>query len=414
MLKRFYSKRSGFTLVEIVVAFAIFALMSAMVAQVLDLSVRARQSNNDFARSLEQQEHELTLVEKDNANYDGSTYKEFEFAFLDDAGNAAASGTLKYEPKASASLTDVSEEGINYFLSNVNYASEGTFTPGGGGDDPEAGGSFGSGTQAARYDTRITGTGGIGRITIYRVVKDTHDYSSLDPKNPLYLAPGHTRYLIEIAASSDTTYYDAAGAKKSRRSLLNEDVPYSQYRLYFYTDILDPIGSSTEYTDSSGNTYTKDVYKAANIVNYGYLNNSVDNVASSGLTTSNTTSVQNNNSPYTVQQQSSNCIRVGSPFYNGSWQGADNPTPLGEMGLRFDAGKFTRFYVDFDNDPHLTAYSFGANAKTENSYGFEHVVYEALPVYEDEDFDSNGNPNYTETDKKHVNIYGAFINKRNY
>lgn len=59
MLRKLCSKRSGFTLVEIIVAVAIFAIMSTMVAQVLQLSVKARQSNKEYGEDLARQEEQL-------------------------------------------------------------------------------------------------------------------------------------------------------------------------------------------------------------------------------------------------------------------------------------------------------------------------------------------------------------------
>lgn len=394
MLKRFYSKRSGFTLAEIIVAFAVFAIMSTMVAQVLQLAVFARNSNNAYAQELADQEHMLTLIEKNSGNYTGTGIGgTLSFSFDD--------GTmfdLAYETKPSNPAAENAAEGINYFLSPVNYMAAGETSPGAAG-----GADVGGVSQAARYDTRITGTGGIGNVTVYRVIKDTHTYN--DPTSPLYLAPGNTRYLIEVAASS----VDDNG----KVTLLDEDVPYSQYRLLFYKDTLNAAASAVEYTDeASGKTYTKDVYEAARILKVGYLSTTVTSAASSGLSTSNTTSAPNNNNIYTIEQQSANCIRIGSPFETNNANGVN--TPLGKMGVRFNGGSFSRFYVDFEGDPNLTTASFGYNGVSENNAdGSTRTVYTAFPVYEDT-YNADGTPTYDDTGKTHVNIYGASIYTRHY
>ena len=47
-MKRLFSKKSGFTLVEIIVAFAVFSIMASMIIQILNLTVSHQQSNRAF------------------------------------------------------------------------------------------------------------------------------------------------------------------------------------------------------------------------------------------------------------------------------------------------------------------------------------------------------------------------------
>ncbi|MGN0678394.1 MAG: type II secretion system protein J, partial [Oscillospiraceae bacterium] len=214
MLKRFYSKRSGFTLVEIIVAFAVFAIMASMIAQILDLALKARLANNDYALELARQQKILTVVEKDKDYYnDSDKTGDYKLSFLD-----GTTIDLGYQVKAADPTSANQWEGLNYFLSNVDY----TCAPGADPGIPDA--DLGGMTQASRMDTRITGTVGIGGIAIHEVYKDEFTYPD---DSPFKLPAGHTRYWFEVAASSVNADGDT--------TLREEDVRYAQYRLYFFS-----------------------------------------------------------------------------------------------------------------------------------------------------------------------------------
>lgn len=382
MLKRFYSKKSGFTLVEIVVAFAVFSIMASMVCQILDLAVKMRNSNNLYAKELARQEQLLTVIEKDSKNYNEADATGI-YALNFDDGTIV---NLGYQVKATDPDAENQAEGINYFLSPIDYTC---------GPSPDAGGledsDMGGMTQASRMDTRITGTRGIGDISIYQVYKDEFEYPD---DSPFKLAPGHTRYWIEIAASSRD--------KDLNVTLRQEDVPYAQYRLMFYSDELDAAKSAVEYTDEEGRTYTKDVYKEATIVGVGHINMPFDTIENSyggylheSFVTDGGT--KNSWNTYVVQKGSSNSVRIGTSF---GWNGKD----------RLEGGTFTRFYVEFDGDPHLTVESFGHNC-VPGSYGA--TVYRACPQYEDT-YNDDGTPTYDDNGEVHPCIYGAYMYTRHY
>lgn len=393
MLKRFYSKRSGFTLVEIIVAFAVFAIMASMICQMLDLAVRARQSNNAYQRELDTQEHLLTLVEKNSENFkdsDGTIKLPF------DDGTVVE---LPFDRLSAMKDAEFDSQGLNYFLAPVNYQSDGEVTPNGG----SGSGGANSGSQASRMDTRITGTGGISNIQIIYVVKDTHNYA---PGDPMAIPAGHTRYFFMTSASCGSM----------PQTLKDEDVPYSQYRLHFYhqpdgttsqdkSEYLNMPASAVEYTDKNNNKYTKDVYKTAVITKVGYLKN-FDSAKNNGLQASNISDGTDNNNKYTIEQMGTNVVRIGSPFTT------DNGTNggLNGRGVKFTAGNASKFYVEFEGDPHLTVESFGYNAATGDVTGSK--KYTACPNYLDE-YDSDGTPAYDYEDY-HVNIYGAFMPTRHY
>lgn len=404
MIKKLYSKRSGFTLVEIVIAFAVFAIMASMICQILDLAVRARRSNTAYQRELDDQEHVLTLIEKDKENYKESQGN-IKVEFTD-----GTKVDLPYDRLSAKPDAESDGEGLNYFLSPVDYNSDGIVNPTIEGGDV-AGSNTGS--QASRMDTRITGTGGIESIQIISVIKDTHTYAEGDPNA---VPAGHTRYFIMCAASSG-----------SPQTLKDEDVPYSQYRLYFYHQpasdseddkkaSLDAAASAVEYTDEDGKTYTKDVYKAAKITKVGYLKtfskkallaNGLQSTDIGAAVTSDLNEFNNNSNKYTIEQMGTNVVRIGSPFVKDN----ESNGGYGNKGSRFELGKTSKFYIEFEGDPNITVASFGHNAVAGDVTGSK--KYTACPTYKDT-YKTDGTPEYDVDGDPHVNIYGAFMQTRHY
>lgn len=388
MLKRFYSKRSGFTLVEIIVAFAVFSIMASMVAQILQLAISARNSNNLYARELARQERLLTIIDKDSKYYN-ETDKTGQYALTIDGKKYE----LGYQVKATDPTAINQAEGINYFLSPVDYQSSGagTGTPGSG--TPSSSGGTGGMSQASRMDTRITGTAGIGDITIHQVIKDEFAYPD---DSPFKIPEGHTRYWIEVSASSKNADGDL--------TLRKEDVPYSQFRLLFFSDQKDAAESAKVIKPADGSKqYTQDVYQRAEIVKVGHIKAPMDGLALSvqqkGLSDSNTSSgdVTDSYNKFLVQKLASNSVRIGTPFVG--------------TGTRF-SGQYTRFYVEFVGDPHLTVKSFGANG-VETDDGS--VIYRACPMYP-EKYKDDGTPEYEAPldGSVHPSIYGGYLYTRHY
>lgn len=404
MLKRLYSKRSGFTLIEIIVAFAVFSIMASMIIQILNLSVNARVANVKYQQELNTQEQLLTLLEKNNKNF-----KNTDGNIVIDLGGTKVE--LPYDRLSAMEDAEFDAEGLNYFLANVNYQSSGEGSPviDGGSE-----GGSNTGSQASRMDTRITGTTGINNIQILHVIKDTHKY---DKDDEFAIPAGHSRYFITCCASTE---------KDTKVTLKLDDIPYAQYRLNFYFSPEDPdnpekvkealniAASSVEYTDADGNKYTKEVYKAANITKVGYLKTfDSATIGTAGLDKSMIDTVNylgvSTNNKYTISQKSANSIRIGSPFDKNN----TNPNTAGMdgRGVRFEEGSTSKFYVEFEGDPHLTEESFGYNAKPGTTT--DSAKYEACPNYTDK-YKKDGTPEYATSGNPHVNIYGAFLYKRNY
>lgn len=167
-MKKLFSKKSGFTLVEIVIALAIFAIMASMIAQMLNLAVKRRKSNGEFEKNLQNQEETLITVGK-NHTYDESHGKDgtLSLKFKDKDGKNMPMN-LDYQLK-SADGTIGDKNGVNYFVGNMTYDGENgeiVYIPDDPGENPDDPSDIGGGSQMSRFDTRITGTKGINSISV--------------------------------------------------------------------------------------------------------------------------------------------------------------------------------------------------------------------------------------------------------
>ena len=238
MMKKIFSKRSGFTLVEIVVAFAVFAIMAGMILQVLNLVMMEKQNNADFAEKLQKQEE---LIVKNG--------RTGEYKDEDKTGTLSVTfGKDKYDIDYQMMFPETEDKKSRYEDGLAYYIGPGEK---GSNADDDIGGSIdvtaGAGAQMERMDTRITGTGGFKSINVYRVVKDE-----------TYSGDG-ARYFIEVSADGS--------------EMANEIVPYAQYKLYFFMkDELDAEKSNINYTAPDGSTYKRKVPKEATIIDAGYVN----------------------------------------------------------------------------------------------------------------------------------------------
>lgn len=203
-MKRLFSKKSGFTVVEIVMAFLIFSIMAGMILAVLRLTVEQRKANNDFAQELDAQTQ--TLVQKDKEKKSA--------AYADGQITLTANGTdiasINY---ATAGVTaGNTADGINYFIGEYNDVKGAELT-----ND-----SFDGNGKAVnkRVDSRIYGSTGFKEIRIYEIKRDT-SYTGVGVK-----------YLIECSAGNVKKMTDA-GTESDENAFSNELTPYRQYILFF-------------------------------------------------------------------------------------------------------------------------------------------------------------------------------------
>ncbi len=362
-MKRIFSKKSGFTLVEIVVAFAVFAIMSAMILSMVKLTVEAQRDNNEFAASLEEQAdylayHYISDEEKfdpDNTTPDGK----FELEFFNGDNDSVCDISMDYAMRSSVLLNEDgtantnSGEGVNYFVGNVDYANPNSIQNNGQNQGDTISGLGNS--QTARYDTRLTGSKNLDYITIWKVVKDN-----------TYEGAG-ARYLFETSANGN----DVSGDVET------DDMPYLQYKLRFCMDTYKEL----EGVGSDGKEYLYKVYDDAVITDCGYIEDfGADLVWSDSNCYDYRRTTMISKNKYTVQPTGKNTVRIGVP--SGSADGFGHATT-------------TRFYVVFAQDPKLDLYSFGEN----------YTMYDGKPqytVYPIKDEDGN------ETGEHNPNIYGAF------
>lgn len=357
MMKRLFSKRSGFTLVEILVAVAIFAIMSTMVAEVLQLSVRTRQSNKEYGEDLARQENQLLKVSKDAADYQtADKTDDYNLAFtVPAAGGSTSNVDVKLSYAIKDSGRNSTAEGINYFVSPVPY--DGKFTGGGTGGGGGGGGTGGGGGMGGGFTGSTDSSESMASIVDVRLIASRGmrfvDIQKVEKKGTPSTGAA-VRYVF-------TTSADSTGMNK-------QDKAFAEYKMYFYLKgKLDPIKSAIIYTgtDTSGVDfkYTKDIPMAANIISAGYCDSS-----------GNPCDRSSSNAP-TVRNTGANSITVSVPM---GYEGGSIDPNNNYSGKGF-TNETTMFYVDFEEDPQITAASFGSNGISSGS-GYRYTTYNTTVV----------------------------------
>lgn len=338
------SKRSGFTLVEIVVAFAVFAIMAAMLVSLTGLAVRQRQANNNLSRELSNQQAYLAEHERETTYNAADNGGKFEFDFGD-----GLNASLDYSV-VRASDDATSEGGIRYFVADANVNNK----PVPGGDDGD--GDGGSLVLAEKVDSRLYGSSNFEYIRVQNVNKVT-DPSVL---SDLGVPSDSSMYTLDVYAVDN----DAAIRKEDTRLARN-------YKMRFESDILDCgyVGSSSNYISYQNATFGSD-----------------GKVSGGG------------SNQFEILPCSGDTVRVSIPhgiiskyFESGSINDS-NCFP----------GVESKFYVVLKGDVALTESSFGSNV-TLNEFG-QHVYYPVKAKVTTTDKDGN---DHTE-DVNFINVYGAF------
>lgn len=354
-MKRLFSKRSGFTLVEIIIAFAIFAIMSSMILQMLNLAINQRRSNKDFEDELARQEELLAQGGK-NTTYDSGKAgadDKISLTFKDKDGNDAVDFDMNYQMKPADSSNPNAADGINYFVGDFNYGADGSGSSGGTGTVGASGGA----TQASRYDTRITGIKGLTNITI------KPEKLATPPALVSGTPDGYTWYKFTVSADSV--------------KMMSEDKQIAQFRIYFYSKEFD----SVKQEDSKGKITYKKVYKSAPIAALFY--DSIEAKSDLYQIESSSNSVR-----FSITKTNNKKLAVQETIKHEYW----TEVKTTEYPMGFDPSDDIVFYCMFKGDPQLDSASFGANGVD--------GVYNASPVYDETDGHDTG--------KTHVNIYGSF------
>lgn len=341
-MKKVFSKKTGFTLVEILVAFVIFAIMSSMILAIMRLAIAARASNNTYARELAEQKEALVREDKETVYDATGVTDKFTLPFSD--GTNTVNVDIDYEVKAADENAEFVEEGLNYFVPNVTKKDsepEDDNTTGGGG------------TQASRYDTRLTGSKGFDEIRVTAVKK----FIEPDPDNPI-LPAGTVRYIIKLRISANTDILDST------------KMAYAQCKMYFKDT---SVTTTEEIVNPDDNkTYIRTKYGEANILGSGYVKDNVTNYEFFS-------NRSDSGNDYLITTLRNGGVQISYDYRGGGKQKFE------------DTGSEVCFYVDFDKDIAITESSFGSNA--ENVEGYAQKIYH-------EYVDSKGN---------HMpNIYGAY------
>lgn len=199
-MKKYLSKR-GFTIVEVMVAFVIFAIMAGMVSVILSQTYRAKQENTDLEDEIQGQREAYYLKDQDKEY--NSADKEGTLTFNFDGMSALNVGYDIGNPNAEG---DDNQIALEYFIGDVDYKS---ITDGKKQNNDKAGNNVGS--VMSRLDSRIYGSTGINKISI-KLEKDN-----------TYTGTG-CRYCIWSMATYN-------GLEQQRW--------FAQYRLIFPSKILD-------------------------------------------------------------------------------------------------------------------------------------------------------------------------------
>lgn len=192
-MKKLFSKKSGFSLVEIIIAFAVFSIMATMIARVLNLTLNRQEDNRKYEQNLQGQKEDLISRGKDKT-YDNEKSSDgtLTLNFTDKDGKTMPM-ELDYQLR-SADGTVGEVDGINYFVGKLSYDEQNgevKYIPGEnsntGNDDPD---NIGGASQMSRFDTRITGTKGINSVKVsytYDSANDEYEFtvivddSAVDP-----------------------------------------------------------------------------------------------------------------------------------------------------------------------------------------------------------------------------------------
>lgn len=244
-MKKLFSKKSGFTLVEIIMAFLIFAIMSGMILAVVRLAVEQRRSNSEFAAELDSQTEKLVTADKEKSS---TSYGDGKININVGGTNIAS---INY---ATAGVTDgEAEEGVNYFIGEYNNLKGSDLTNNNYDGDGKA--------VNKRVDSRIYGSTGFKEIRIYKVERDTG-----------YTGTG-VRYIIECSASNMKKMTDA-GTETDENAFNSELTPYRQYILFF------PNQNIREAGYVEGSSFKNAKTTSAPLANNAY---SVQNVGKSSV-----------------------------------------------------------------------------------------------------------------------------------
>lgn len=242
-MKRIMTKRAGFTLVEIMVAFVIFAIMAAMVSSILAATNVAKQENIEISRGIVDQQTAYYLNNNNEIKYESAKAETdpLKFAFEDSTGAAVTDLEIQYNIGDPNLPTADNMFALEYYVGNVDY---GQLKKGAAGEEEKPDDEE-EGSVTSRLDSRLYGSTGLSAAEMY-VQKD------------LTYVQGN-RYLIAIKVRADSYVGSEATSSNITTLEVGELAKYFlQYRLTFGTSnsVLD-CGYATASVTGSGVTFAE-------------------------------------------------------------------------------------------------------------------------------------------------------------
>ncbi|MGN1339771.1 MAG: type II secretion system protein J [Oscillospiraceae bacterium] len=193
MIKKLRSKR-GFTLVEVMVAFVIFAIMAAMVSAILQQTLLAKQENTDLQAEIANQENVYYRSKQvKTGEYDASDRHTVTLDFVDKNGASIQTIPLDYsigDPNPDDADNQIT---LNYIQGDLDYKTEPNAAP--GNDKPSNSGDEG-GSVHSRLISNIYGSSDISNISMY-MVKAPDDESN-----------GKNRYYVSLQVNASALMSD--------------------------------------------------------------------------------------------------------------------------------------------------------------------------------------------------------------
>lgn len=347
-IRRLLSKRSGFTLVEIIVAFAVFAIMTTMIVQILNMISQQRRSNFEYANQIDEQEHYLVTHDKLGYNDANSNNGTLSLDFGEDKRLI-----VDYQMYGASPTGEV--DGLAYYVSKEGKRDENSS----GGDDPDDPDDEddNTGAQTDRMRVRIAGTRGFDFISVNKVELVGKDGS------------GNATYSFDLCASAN--------------GMRTDDIPYAMYRLYFYKD----GNQSTEHAKILSATYVG----TGAAVGTNWQTSSPDptgnpfvvvRTGDNGIVVSTPFKASASNGGSTQKYKCSLCGTIYNdnnsgyshcpngtgyydPCHNHLAPYNENESSTGDTytgnGIKFTTDKHTKIQITFAGDPGITVESFGEN-----------------------------------------------------
>ncbi len=354
-MKKLFSSKSGFSLIEIIIAFAIFAIMAAMVSSIMSLALYQRSANMEFADDVEAQKDQYAKIEKDLKYGTKSGTMTLNFG--------AKSYSLDYSDKTVVEVEGAStgKEGINYFVGNADYKKKAGSTPGSK-DTPKD-----SNSLIDQIDSYIYGSPDFDwiRVDDFRPA-DASEISKAEDAIGYSIPAGKTVYILHITPKDN-----------EKVTILRDLLMWRSFYVRMPNDI--------------------------NIYDYGYIYGDASATFTKDTNPSKVGDVSGYN--YEISKSSKTTIHISIPkskmdaYYNGKLVGEDKRN-LYHFSLG-NSGSNKYFLVLDTTDTTLNEKSFGDNWTTKDEDNNEdgRIHYKAYVEKKEEDG--------VEKEIVHVNVYAG-------